>query len=491
MSMRPILPLLIVGYLAQQASPDLAVVEGRLLHQGSSAPIANASISLARLNPNMPETSEAINLAQGVAVLMRNPLASSPGVIDGFLVPNSEVVGVSPDLLKPVSQTTVKTDDRGVFRLGPLAPGEWFVGAANTVGPVRGVLPAGIAPTYFPGVADPVQASPVIVRDDLTYDGIDFALRPFTPPTYKVSGTIINKVTPRPNSTARSSVSLYLVPQNPSLTDNLVLPTLPNVTTTEFEIPNVKSGIYDLYATSGDVLAGQSSTARTTIVVRDSDLRGILLTLVDGGILQGEIFIDGNTTQDTRRERFSLRLQSADSMPGMQAVRLGSFRFNAEGKLIASNVPIARYSLEVLGLPPGAYVSDIRQSGQSVYNDGVLIEAQQNSVQITVKLDGATIFGVVRTEDRKPAATANVILVPPVTRRGNPMAYKTAMTDDAGRFSLAGVMPGTYTILALKSRPYSQPWLNPAFISRYEDRARVVRVETRGTAEIQLPLISD
>ncbi len=107
------------------------------------------------------------------------------------------------------SEATTRTDDRGVFRLGPLAPGEWFVGAANTVGPARGVLPAGVAPTYFPGVADPFQASPVIVPDDLTYDGIDFALRPFTTPTYKVSGTIINKVTPPPNSTARSSVSLY------------------------------------------------------------------------------------------------------------------------------------------------------------------------------------------------------------------------------------------------------------------------------------------
>jgi hypothetical protein len=41
-----------------------------------------------------------------------------------------------------------------------------------------------------------------------------------------------------------------------------------------------------------------------------------------------------------------------------------------------------------------------------------------------------------------------VILVPAVTRRSNPIAYKTAMTDDAGEFSLAGVMPGTYTIFA-------------------------------------------
>ncbi len=121
--MRAILQFLIVGYLAQQTSPDLAVLDGRLLHQGSSAPIANASISLARLNPNMPETSEAINLAQGVAVLMRNPLASSPGFIDGFLLPNSEVLGVSPDLLKPVSQTTVKTDESGRFTFKDLPPG--------------------------------------------------------------------------------------------------------------------------------------------------------------------------------------------------------------------------------------------------------------------------------------------------------------------------------------------------------------------------------
>lgn len=79
MALRTILPLLIVGYLAQQTSPDLAVLEGRLMHGGSSAPIPNADISLARLNPNLPDTPEAINLAQSIGVPMQNPLAGSPG----------------------------------------------------------------------------------------------------------------------------------------------------------------------------------------------------------------------------------------------------------------------------------------------------------------------------------------------------------------------------------------------------------------------------
>jgi hypothetical protein len=77
----------------------------------------------------MPETSEAINLAQSVAVLMRNPLATSPGFNDGFLVPNAEVVGVSPDLLKPVSQTTVKTDESGRFTFRDLPPGKYSLTA--------------------------------------------------------------------------------------------------------------------------------------------------------------------------------------------------------------------------------------------------------------------------------------------------------------------------------------------------------------------------
>jgi hypothetical protein len=227
-------------------------------------------------------------------------------------------------------------------RISVRSAGTWrVVGATNTDGPARRVLPPGIVPTYFPGVSDPIQAPALSVRDDLNYESIDFALLPITTATYKVSGTIINKVTPPPNSAARSSVSLYLVPQNPSLAENLDLAAIPVVTTAEFEIPNVKSGIYDPYAISRDVLFRTSSTARTAIVVRDSDVRGISLPIADGGTLQAEIFIDGNTTQDSRRDRFSLRLRSADSMPDMLAASLGTFRFNAEGKLIASDVPIA------------------------------------------------------------------------------------------------------------------------------------------------------
>src|SRR5262245_26421554 len=104
-----ILHLLIAGFLAPQASSDLVLLKGRLLHQGSSTPIANASIFLARFNPNMPDTSDAIVLAQNVAVLMRSSLVTRPGYVDGFVIPNAERVGVSPDLVKPVLQMRVWT----------------------------------------------------------------------------------------------------------------------------------------------------------------------------------------------------------------------------------------------------------------------------------------------------------------------------------------------------------------------------------------------
>ena len=585
--MRVVVVMLLAGLLAQTPQ-DVTVLEGRLFHQGSSAPIANATIALTRFNPEMPDTLEAMRLAQSVGMLLRSPRNTSPIFIDAFLLPSAELAGVSPDLARPVSQTTIKTDDsgrfsfkdllpgkysltaeapgyfgprfvdesgatlyrivtieprqkpspvelsmmragyisgrirtpngepavgvgvvgyqsiyplgrpswnsegrtttndRGEFRLGPLAPGEWFVGATNTILPtgVRAVLPPGIAPTYFPGVMDPVQASPVVVGDDQTYAAIDFELRSETSPTYKISGTITNKATPPPNS--RSTVSLYLVPQNPSLVDNLDIPAI-TVAPLDFQLTNVKPGAYELYATTRDGLGRTASTGRTTVTVRDADITAVSVTIADGGTLDAQILVEN--AQAIQRERVSVRLNSADSQPNVITTQLASVRSNADGKLTASNLPMGRYSLNVLGLPQGAYVSDIRQSGQSVYNTGVEIGGTPNPAQITVALDGATISGVVQTDDRKPAATAHVILVPPEARRNNPMAYKTAMTDDAGRFSFTGVMPSAYTIFALKSRPYRQPWLNPAFLARYVDRARLVSVGTRGTAEVRLPLV--
>jgi hypothetical protein len=91
----------------------------------------------------------------------------------------------------------------------------------------------------------------------------------------------------------------------------------------------------------------------------------------------------------------------------------------------------------------------------------------------------------------KGVPKATVILIPPSARRKNPQLFRTATTDADGRFSMRGVMPGVYTILALQSHPSGEPWLNETFLAPFLQRAQEVRIDARSTVPVRLELIAD
>jgi hypothetical protein len=207
-----------------------------------------------------------------------------------------------------------------------------------------------------------------------------------------------------------------------------------------------------------------------------------------GAPLSGEVVVNGTGGTAIKPESIRLNLRSLDTLPASFVNLVGSIPVDAAGKFTALNVPEARYTFQVTGLPATAYIADIRQGGTSVMDNGFVHDQSATPVQIVVDANGVTLQGTVVNADGKPAANATVVLVPPQSRRQNALLYKNVTTNETGAFTLKGVSPGPYTIFAWESVP-SGAWQNAEFLSRYEARGHQINLSATSVAEVQLNVI--
>ena len=149
------------------------------------------------------------------------------------------------------------------------------------------------------------------------------------------------------------------------------------------------------------------------------------------------------------------------------------------------------YAITVDGLPPDAYVSDIRYGGISLHEmahdlNGPELQASLSgtSLQILVANNRGSIEGVIDDERQQPA---HVVLVPDNSRRFVQSYYKAVVARSHGAFSFKGVPPGMYQLFAWESIP-DMAWLNPEFISRWDGRGQAVSMEAAGSVTVRAHL---
>jgi hypothetical protein len=155
-----------------------------------------------------------------------------------------------------------------------------------------------------------------------------------------------------------------------------------------------------------------------------------------------------------------------------------------------ASTPLAVVPLSGPPLNPNAYVADIRQSGMSIYDDGLGIGFQNiQPLEILVKTDGGAVEGTVHDSNQKPVAGATVVLLPPMQHRQNPALFKTATSDASGHFSLIGIRPDEYKLLAWDSI-LPGAYMNSDFIKQYEDKETSVNVPASIHLDAQIAVIS-
>ena len=98
--------------------------------------------------------------------------------------------------------------------------------------------------------------------------------------------------------------------------------------------------------------------------------------------------------------------------------------------------------------------------------------------------------GVVADQKGQPVANAVVVAVPPAHLRNRIDRYRKTVSDQSGRFTLHGVPPGDYTLIAWESVE-GDAYYNPEFLKTCEAQGSAVRLAEGERKSLQLQAIPE
>ena len=439
--------------------------------------------SYGQKKPNHPGTP--IALGDGQQMTVKLPMlrgGAITGVVtsqDGEPLVNAQVRALRYDSssgFKRLLQTGgAQTDDRGVYRMFGLQPGEYLVAAAPNVidlnmdrslvdanavesavaaanvqggsggqpptisvpvtiqTPGEFVPPPGFASTYYPSSAALATAMSVTVNAGEDRSGVDIAVQALR------AGNIQGSVTGMPQTGA---VQITLTSTDPTLTGAPGLPGARVGQDGRFTVRNLPPGQYNLYAYT--MAAPNAITVVNGVVQqpvqppRPQDvphLWGRTQVMVDGGestqdvsiglqsgkSISGRVVFETQTAPDLSRGRVMVSVQQA---PAAQPINLGpipSAQMTPDGRFTLDNVPPGRYILRAnyAGAGPvGPMAAPITEKSAVVNGEDTLdvpfefsSEQDVGGVTITMSDRMTELSGMLTEANGKPGVDYTILIV--------------------------------------------------------------------------------
>lgn len=363
-----------------------------------------------------------------------------------------------------------ETDDRGIYRLYGLPPGEYVVIAGGR-GWFGRFVASGFenhAPTYYPSSTRDT-AVPVTVRSGEEATGIDIGYRGLQ--GYSISGSVMQKLE-TPKGANVVIMRLWHVKS-----DSLVSIVTVNVgtPTRSFSFDGVADGEYDLSAIffPDPISNGLSGSQRVT--VKGSDVTDLAVSLTPLSSIEGVIKLEPKPAEEKCDKRGShpteILIQFKNESPN---TRFRSVGLNYAGftNMLDANSGFALRQLEPgkfrfdIGLPTEAwYLSEIkmppplpvkgssRPSPPNVWQGIGTLKAGQTmtGVVIGVGQDAAGLRGRVSLPENQSTIPPGlqVHLVPEeLEHADNVLRHYQTNVDSDGRFSVAHIAPGRYLLIS-------------------------------------------
>jgi hypothetical protein len=415
------------------------------------------------------------------------------------------------------SNTPVRgsTDDRGMYRVFGLAPGDYLVSAlppdlGTGVGYGRGQAPSilGVtdaevkwarsqsaagtapmptpgktvtyAPVFHPGTTDVSAAVPVSVATGEERSGIGFALQ--VVPASRIAGTIIDAVG---QPVTAATVALYPRRRDrPSPADALVSSgavTLPRavVSATGFSITGVAPGEYTMVARSGSGMRGAQPPPTTPVLwsvtdltVDGNDQTDLVLRLMPGLKLSGSIVFEHTSlAPPADMSAIDLSLQASGSSLGTASTPRANVASN--GTFTFSG--IAPWIYTITATPPGAATGARWTLKSAVLNGRDLADSafevkpgtDVTGLAITFTDRAAEISGRLVDPGGRPITRYSIVVFPaeralwlPGSRR-----IRSARPATDGSFTVAGLPAGAYAIAAAEDVEAAE-LSDPAFLAQ-------------------------
>jgi hypothetical protein len=265
-----------------------------------------------------------------------------------------------------------------------------------------------------------------------------------------------------------------------------------------FEFSNVLPGSYDVQLVIVTFGGGQPSMQMLRlgqpIEVRDANVEGLRLQPEPAGQVRGKFRLD--TGQKFDWTQLTVVLVPLDGQQASGVFAAGSSAApaappgtNADGTFELKNVSGGTYLL-VIGAKSNTlrdyYTKSVELGGREVADSGFMVGAD-TYLDVTVSAKGASIEETVVDGHGQPVPYATVVSAPSAEHRTRPDLYQRDTTDVNGHFSLRGLNPGKYTVLAFDE--LQEDVRQPEFLKSYGTRGENVELEEGARKSIVLKLI--
>lgn len=424
----------------------------------------------------------------------------SPAVITGFVfgddgepVQNAQVRALRYSMRTGVRRLqmsgSASTDDRGMYRLYGLTPGEYILSAtgpndglvnnaiAAEMAVAMGIVtppggeqiqapaPVAFAPTYFPGVTNAASATSVTVAGGEERGGADITL--IKAQTAFVSGVVVSRVGALPSNISLQLTSADEAGQSVPLPGTRVEPD------GRFTLRNVPPGQYLLVArtqttvraplpaggATGNTPSAQTvqtiqmtATGRAFVSVDGAPVGGVVVTLDGGRTVSGRVTFEAGAPPDLAKTRLTASLQQVPTaasvaMPSPQPVQV-----MADGTFRIASVPPGRYTLRVSGQPWGLKASIV--AGKDSLDFPFDVDDQDvtgAAVTMSLQPSATELSGFMMDQRGQPADSFTIVIFAADQRFWQPSSRRvlTARPATDGKYSVRGLPPGDYLVAAV------------------------------------------
>jgi hypothetical protein len=387
-----------------------------------------------------------------------------------------------------------QTDDKGLYRVWGLMPGDYYVNAvARGGGPMGGPGgPGGFggpggrgggrfggpggpadaeqinyAPTYYPGVPSVAEAKAVSVGLSQEVLDINFSMQLVR--VSRISGIVTNA-----DGTPVTSGTVNLLPESGGARGNQIGVNFGGRIQWDgaFQINNVAPGRYVLRARGDDSETPQFASQPLT--VSGADLDDVLVTVSGGATITGTIsFLPGGSPAPDYTQ-FRITAPSTDQSDfGPQP----NARVDKDGRFSIAGVSAGAHLVRPSNGSRTWILKSVTVGDRDVTDTPVQVRSGETLAGVTVVFTDkqSEINGTLTTSSGTPMPDYTVLAfgTDPSLWRPQSRQIMTARPDQTGKYRIRGLPPGDYYVTTVDPAEQGE-WFEPAYLD--EHRAGAARI---------------
>ena len=430
--------------------------------------------------------SSTILLAEGEQVDNVNISIARRGVITGTIVDEAgePIEGLTVRAMSARFQEgrlrlvpnagTMRTNDRGQYRIFGLSPGSYHIVASDAPSPV---IPGGppvhaSLQVFYPGRTSAAEALPLQVDAEVVVGGIDLMFAPYR------GGRILGQAQLSSGRPFNGTAVLVHSARTGALASE---PRAVPIQDGRFEFLHVAPGDYVVQAAAWKTWEVSEEFGAAPVRVGGEEAASLGITTTPPSTLSGTIRLEGEPGS-TRPSDFQLRTLPADpdfalALPSVEPALLERVDVRVDGRFTITGLVGPRRITATA--PAGWWLKSAVIDGINAADDPFAFgpgAAGRANVDVVFASGAVTISGRVTNARAEPLAGYPVVVFPADASRIYHRSRYLGMTysDRSGRFTVPNLPPGDYSVVAVDAALEADDWQHPGVLNALSAAARRV-----------------